>query len=202
METYRNLNDYEIMYMVEENEEAKDLLFDKYRPIVINIAKGYLLNGKKLGLELDDLVQEGYLGLYSAFKNYNPDQNTLFYTYALISIRSKILNCIKKNSTYKHKSLNQSLSLSQPISGNQDSTFIDFVVDERSIFPELVVEETEFIDSFNSFLFSLDIESASVFELNMNGFSNADIGKLLDCPLKFVANTIFKVRKKIDKCLY
>ena len=45
METYRDLNDYEIMYMIEENDEAKDLLFDKYRPIVVNIAKNYLLNG-------------------------------------------------------------------------------------------------------------------------------------------------------------
>lgn len=200
METYRDLNDYEIMYLVEENDDAKDLLLEKYRPIIINMANKYKEDGKKLGLELDDLIQEGYLGLYSAIKNYKQDGNALFYTYAIISIKSKILNCIKKYNTYKHKSLNQSLSLSQPVSYNQESSVIDFIVDDKAICPELVVEELEINQILVSFLFSLNIENAAVFELSLNGFSNIDISILLNYSLKSVSNTLFKIRKKVHKC--
>lgn len=201
METYRDLNDYEIMYMVEENDEVKDLLFEKYRPIIINMANKYREEGKKLGLELDDLIQEGYFGLYSAIKNYNQDESALFYTYAIISIKSKILNAIKKYSTYKHKSLNQSLSLSQPIFNSQDSTIIDFVVDDNVSSPDIIVEEYEIQSIIKSYLFSLDIQNASIFELSLNGYTNVDISKLLDLSLKVVSNTLFSIRKRIVKYL-
>ena len=42
MKNYRDLNDYEIMYLVEENDDAKELLLEKYKPIIINMAIKYL----------------------------------------------------------------------------------------------------------------------------------------------------------------
>lgn len=201
MKNYRDLNDYEIMYLVEENDDAKELLLEKYKPIIINMAIKYQKEGKKMGLELDDLIQEGYMGFYSAIKNYNPDGKAMFYTYAILSIKSKILNCIKKYNTYKHRTLNQSISLSQPISSISDTTFIDLIVDDKVINPEDAVQELEISQKLKPFLYSLDIESAAIFELSLNGFSNVDIHKVLDYPLKNVANILFHIRKKFEKCL-
>lgn len=199
MGTYRDLNDYEIMYMVEESDEARDLLFDKYRPIIVNIANKYRLEAKKLGLELDDLIQEGYLGLYSAIRNYNPNENTLFYTYALLSIRSKIFNCLKMHNCQKYQSLNTSVSLSKPVFNDDELSLIDYVVDKNAISPDEVLAEFETINSISDFLYTLDINLACLFELNLNGFSNADISRLLDISCKTVANNLFRVRKKLNQ---
>lgn len=201
METYRDLNDFEIIYMIEESDEARDLLFDKYRPIVVNMAKSYLSQGKKLGLELDDLIQEGYLGLYSAIRNYNADEKTLFYTYAILSIRSKILNCLKANDSKKSQSLNQSISLSKPVFEDNGLSLIDCVIDKNAINPYQFILENETISLVNKFLYELDINLASVFELNLNGFNNSDISKLLGFSNKLVSNNLFRVRKRLYEYL-
>lgn len=199
METYRDLNDYEIMYMVEESDEARDLLFDKYRPIIINIANKYRLEAKKLGLELDDLIQEGYLGLYAAIRNYNPNENTLFYTYAVLSIRSKMLNCLKMHNSQKYQSLNKSVSLSKPIFNDDELSLIDYVIDKNAVNPDEVIQENELIHCISDFLYTLDINLACIFELNFNGFSNTDISGLLDLPYKTVTNHLFRIRKKLNQ---
>ena len=59
MSTYRDLNDYEIMYLVEEeNDDARELLFEKYKPIIYRLAISYQKEAKQYGLELEDLIQE------------------------------------------------------------------------------------------------------------------------------------------------
>ena len=201
METYRDLNDYEIMYMIEENNDAKELLFEKYKPIIINMANKHRLEAKKLGLEIDDLVQEGYIGLNSAIKNYNPNNKSLFYTYALLSIKSKIVNALRANNSLKKKVLNNCVSLSKMVSYDSDSTFLDFVVDEKAVNPDLLIEEKSLISLVHDFIYSLDIDNASIFELSINGFNNSDIGKLLCCSSKMVANNLFRIRKKFH-CVY
>ena len=36
---YKNINDYEQLYLIRENDdEAKDTVFHKYKPIIISIA--------------------------------------------------------------------------------------------------------------------------------------------------------------------
>ena len=38
MGMYRDFNDYEVMYLVEEqNEDAREILFQKYKPIILKI---------------------------------------------------------------------------------------------------------------------------------------------------------------------
>ena len=201
MEVYRDLNDYELMYMIEENDDAKDMLFDKYRPIIVNMARKYLLEGKKVGLELDDLIQEGYIGLYAAIRNYNPDHSSLFYTYAILSINSKILNALKKSSTQKRETLNHSISLSKPISIDSETTFIDLLVDDNSLLPDMLIEEKELSKIVSDYLYSLDIDVASILELSINGFNNVDIGKMLGYSSKYISNVLFRVRRKLHQLL-
>lgn len=201
MKTYRDLNDYEIMYMVEENEDAKELLFDKYRPIILNMANKYKNDGKRCGLEVDDLIQEGYLGLNSAINNYNAKQNTLFYTYAILSIRSKILNCLRMNNNQKNFCLNTSISLSQPLSDDNSVTVSDCISGDRSMCPDEIFEENNLLINVKSFMFSLDLIHASVFELHLNGFSNINIAYLLNIGFKDVANYLYNIRKSLRKYL-
>ena len=49
---YKNVNDYELMYRIKEkDDEAFEMLFNKYEPIIIGIAKKYSSYTKKYGVE-------------------------------------------------------------------------------------------------------------------------------------------------------
>lgn len=202
MGVYRDLNDYEIMYLIEEQDEsAKELLFEKYRPIVLKIASYYKSEAKKCGLEMDDLVQEGYLGLYGAIQTFDSSNNVLFYTYALVSVRSKILNVLTIRNAVKHRTLNESVSLSKPISGGDEGSLIDVLEDKSALMPHLMVEENEIERIIHDFILSLEFSHALIFELKMNGFKNSDIVQLLDIQLKTVSNILFQIRKKLREYL-
>lgn len=202
MGMYKDLNDYEIMYLVEENDDiANELLFEKYRPIILNIAIKYKEEAKKYGLELDDLIQEGYVGLYNAMKTYNQNKDSLFYTYALISIRSKILNLIRCNNNCKNSALNNSLSLYEKSVNFNDISLLDVISDEKCINPSDNLLEKEFNSIIADFLYSLDFNYALIFELRLNGFCNKDISLLLDVSNRSVTNNIFRINKKLKNYL-
>jgi len=61
--------------------------------LVIRIAKKY----QDLGVDLDDLVQEGMIGVMVAIKNYDPEKGA-FSTYASLWIAQKIRRYVENNS--------------------------------------------------------------------------------------------------------
>ncbi len=196
MGEYKDLNDYEIMYMIQENEEdAKNILFRKYRPIVVSFAKKYLVHAKKYGLELEDLVQEGFLGLYSAIRNYDADSGTLFYTYANIAIRSKILNCVMRKNLEKREAL-APLSLTELVSSNGDLTLMDVLENKNAPLPHIEVDINDLLIQIKQFMLSLEFPGSLIFELKFNGFTMIDIASLLDLSYKTVSNVLYRIRKE------
>ena len=70
MKTYADLNDYEIIYMIGENDEiATAMMYQKYTPIIQKGARRLEKYAKELGIEKEDLEQEGYAALSSSIKN-------------------------------------------------------------------------------------------------------------------------------------
>lgn len=196
MVDYKDFNDYEVMYLVEEgSEDARDILFDKYAPLIKGMAGNYLKKFNKYGVELDDLVQEGYVGLYNAVKGYNKDKDALFYTYAVVLIRSKMLNFLRHYTSQKNFANVGCVSLSQNISIDNEDAVYSLIEDKSISLPDEVVENDELEFQIKNFMYSLDFPLSSIFELKFNGFSNIDISILLDYPLKKITNNIFKIRK-------
>ncbi len=66
--------------------EARDRMVRANLRLVVNIARGY--SGK--GLSLQDLIEEGNLGLLRAVEGYDPSMGTRFSTYASYWIRQSI----------------------------------------------------------------------------------------------------------------
>src|SRR5678815_1959179 len=62
----------------EGSTEARDQMVRANLRLVVNIARGY--TGK--GLALQDLIEEGNLGLLRAVEGFDPNMNTRFSTYA------------------------------------------------------------------------------------------------------------------------
>ena len=97
LETYlREINETPLLSAEEEHElaariaqgdpEARDRMVRANLRLVVNIARGYA--GKGLGLQ--DLIEEGNLGLLRAVEGYDPTMGTRFSTYASYWIKQSI----------------------------------------------------------------------------------------------------------------
>ncbi len=60
------------------DDSAREALIAQYRPLIEKLARRFLPSG----IPLDDLTQEGYIGLLHAIKNFKTDKNVKFITYA------------------------------------------------------------------------------------------------------------------------
>src|SRR6188474_1606717 len=73
--------------LIEDGDtEARDQMVRANLRLVVNIARGY--TGK--GLVLQDLIEEGNLGLLRAVEGFDPNMNTRFSTYASYWIKQSI----------------------------------------------------------------------------------------------------------------
>lgn len=87
---YKEYNDYELLdYISENNSDANEILYNKYIPLINSIAKSLYKYCKNQGLELNDLCQEGLLGLNYAIKTFDDTKDNTFYTYARTCIKRK-----------------------------------------------------------------------------------------------------------------
>src|SRR5881392_3474455 len=76
-----------LAYRIETGDhEARDQMVRANLRLVVNIARGY--TGK--GLALQDLIEEGNLGLLRAVEGFDPTMNTRFSTYASYWIKQSI----------------------------------------------------------------------------------------------------------------
>jgi len=74
----------------EGEEEIKDILIKYNIRLVINIAKKY----RNCGIEMDDLIQEGILGLIKAIEKFDYTKGFKFSTYAMHWIKNYVLKAI------------------------------------------------------------------------------------------------------------
>ncbi len=197
---YRDYNDYELLtYVSEKNEEASEVLFEKYRPLILATANRLFCYCKNTGLELNDLIQEGMLGLNLAMNSFDEERDTSFYTYAKMCIERKIITQIVASRRLKHKVLNDSLSLE-----NTDENNIDYVFDksltDNSYNPEEILfnieNEKDLIKDVSKILTDFEVQ---VFELKINGFDYKEIAEILDKDIKAIDNALQRIKLKIKK---
>lgn len=74
--------------------ECKGLLIEANLRLVVNLAKRYA----KKGMTLQDLIQEGNLGLIHAVEKFDPDRGYRFTTYATFWIRQSIIRSVSNQS--------------------------------------------------------------------------------------------------------
>ena len=197
---YRDYNDYELLsYISEKNEEASEVLFEKYRPLILATANRMLGYCKNTGLELNDLIQEGMLGLNLAMNSFDEEKDTSFYTYAKMCIERKIISQVVASRRLKHKVLNDSLSLENTDENNTDYVY-DKSLTDNSYNPEEILfngeNEKDLVKEVSDILTDF---VAQVFELKINGFDYKEIAEILDKDIKAIDNALQRIKVKIKK---
>lgn len=76
-----------------DDQEAKRLLVDNFVRLVMKVAVGY----SGMGVPLDDLIQEGVIGLFRAAGKFEPERGCCFSTYATHWIRQAVSRYVKDN---------------------------------------------------------------------------------------------------------
>lgn len=183
---YKNLNDYELIYMVREDSDSFNLLYEKYRPLIYSIVKNYRNIFKQCGYEMDDLMQIGYMALYKSAKIYDIYNDSVFFSYLKKAILNSIYMELRKNTTNKKETLNKAFSYDEIIP-NTNCTYLDV----------LYVNCEEHLDSFFiNFKNSLEFTMACVFELFYEGYKTFEIAILLNESEKNIIKYIRGIRKE------
>ena len=190
---YKKYNDYELVYQVRENDSiAYDILMKKYSLLAKKYAAEYYAKNKSVGIEKEDLYQEGMLGVIMALNDYNSN-DTVFYTYALLCMKREMERLIKTAKRKKHKALNEAISLSSTVSFEDDMYLEDVLSSPYRVEDDLKsIELSRFL---NNLKYELPDEDSIIYELRINSFNNREIAELLGTSCKFVDNRLRKIRK-------
>jgi RNA polymerase primary sigma factor len=111
---------------------------------------------RSLQISLDDLVQEGSLGLFGCIESYNPDSGNLFLTYVAPAIRNAMIDYIRsQNVSFEAKHLNDIISLDDPAIDEVRSKH-NFIADPTKQMPEQIYLAQERIVDIHHALYMID----------------------------------------------
>ena len=193
---YRDLNDNELVYLcAENNEDAINLIVNKYKNCILMILKEYLKEYNIIGVEVADLYQEGLIGLMHAIHSYNPTRDVLFYTYANACIRTSLMSAIRQTFRQKNRILNYSYSLDKIFEDSGDN-FYEILKDESYEPNKLLLSSEDENELINKLKSKLSKSELAIFELRLKGLSNGEIASLIDKDTKYIENSLFRIKRK------
>ena len=178
---------------------AEEELLREYKSLARSKARMYFM----VGADEDDVLQEGMIGLLKAVRKYDADRNASFETFAGHCITNQIISAIRAADRNKHRALNDSLSLSESISGKGkqgagEIRLEDTLVANPSESPEqmLVIKDIAACIIHNNDRIFSPYEMDVLKEL-LQGRDKKKIAKTLNKSEKSVDNCLHRVRRKV-----
>ena len=198
---YNNMSDDELLELINKKDtDALDFLICKYKDLVNSKVNKYFI----IGAEKEDIVQEGLIGLYQAIKDYKPDKQNSFKSFANLCIERQLITAIKSSNRQKHMPLNSYLSLNMTAfeneDGNNDTQIVDVLENTVIEDPLDTITKKEYFSSVENVIdSSLSDFEKKVLNRYVQGESYVKIAERLDAPVKSVDNAIQRIRKKTAK---
>ena len=175
------------------DEFAEGELLSRYKDLVVKISRCYFI----VGGDMEDIIQEGMIGLYKAIKNFNKQKDASFKTFAVLCIKHQIQTAIKKSNTNKHKPLSCAVSFQELTNESADESYLPI---------ELILEETpveKAIDKENFFTLKQKIKEElspleyKVLSYYLQGYAYKEISKKLNVTEKSVDNSLRRIKAKL-----
>ena len=202
MEHYELYRDEELVQMYRDGDErAVEAIMERYKNFVSKKAHAmYIVGG-----EMEDLIQEGMIGLYKAVTAYDKMKAASFMTFASLCINGQIMNAVKASNAKKNSPLNRYVSLDEPVNGTDDNTDMKLVDTLAGIYeqnPELLYIDREYTGSLEQkALEALSPLERKVIKLLMSGKDYVKIAEELERTPKSIDNAIQRARTKIGKTI-
>ncbi len=186
------------------DEKALNELMQAYKPLVTVIARKYFL----INATLDDLIQEGMLGLFKAFRSYNANSSTTFKTYASLLIKRQIQSALVKNNRNKNLPLNAYFSINnqgkilisvkgEPEEYNEEDngffvTSNNLTPEENIIFKEKITEVDSYVNSL------LSGYEKKVLRYYVKGLNYVEIASIFKKEPKSIDNALRRIKIKLQ----
>lgn len=185
--------DEELIQMYQEgNIEIGDYLIERFFPLVLSCSRHLFITGQ----EQEDLIQEGTVGLFKAFRDFNPDKKVKFSTFASVCIMRQQGKAIEASNRMKHFPLNSYLSIYDD--STEKGALIDTLEADEYDNPEklyLAIDSyRELMENIKKVLSSMELQ---VLELYLKGMDYKGIAKTLNKDEKSVDNAIQRIRSKV-----
>jgi RNA polymerase sporulation-specific sigma factor len=194
----RELEDLQLAMRARNGDgQALDALIRRYTGFVRLKASSYFLAGG----DGDDLIQEGLIGLYKAVRDFRPDKETSFRSFAELCVTRQIITAIKTATRFKHTPLNQYVSFSQTPAGqdsDSDCTLGDALPGPSVDDPSTCVISTEELQSLVFCLGTgLSKLESDALRMYLEGSSYEQMAEGLECDTKTIDNALQRVKRKI-----
>jgi RNA polymerase sporulation-specific sigma factor len=194
----RELEDLQLVVRARNgDEQALDALIRRYTGFVRLKASSYFLAGG----DAEDLIQEGLIGLYKAVRDFRPDKETSFRSFAELCVTRQIITAIKTATRYKHTPLNTYVSFSHTPAGQEadsDCTLGDALPGPTVDDPSICVISTEELQSLVFCLGTgLSKLEADALRLYLEGSSYEEMADELGCDTKTIDNALQRVKRKV-----
>ncbi len=197
---FEGMTDEEIALLAQQGDtDASEYLLNKYKNFVRSKARSYFL----VGADHEDIVQEGMIGLFKAFRDFKPDKLASFHAFAELCVTRQIITAIKTATRQKHIPLNSYVSLNRPVfDEDSDRTLMDVLSGVTTAGPEELLIGQEDYDSIEKtieeMLSPLERETLNLF---LEGKSYHEIAEEMGRHPKSVDNALQRIKRKMEKCL-
>lgn len=198
---YSDFSDNELLGMAQNGDlDAEETLMRKYKETVRLKAKMYYM----AGADEEDIVQEGMIGLLKAIRQFDENKSASFGTFASVCITRQIISAIRSAGREKHKPLNTSVSLNNPIEReNEELTIADTLSTGTVESPEelLIIKDIAYYIVHNGDNVFSDFEMQVLSEI-LKGSDYERIARKLGRSFKSIDNAMQRVKKKIIKYIW
>ena len=197
---YNEMADEEVVSLSRQgNMYAMEAILNRYKGFVASKARPYFL----IGGNHEDMIQEGMIGLYKAVRDYLPDKQASFRSFAEICITRQMITAIKTATRQKHQPLNSYVSLSRPAyDENSDQTLADVVLGSSCMNPEELIINKESYDACEAAISkALSKLEHKILSLYLQGKSYQEISEQIGKSPKSIDNALQRVKRKLERIL-
>lgn len=194
---FERMKDEELIERVRKGDKrAVDYLMDKYKNLVRQKAHRLFL----IGGDREDLIQEGMIGLYKAIRDYTPEREASFYSFANLCIERQIYSAIKASNRQKNLPLNTYISFSDADFVENDAK--ELIFGNNQLNPEKLVIDKESISVLEyKIVRQLSSFEKKVFELFNEGKKYTEIAEELHKSPKSIDNALQRIKTKLNQTL-
>lgn len=185
-----NMTNERLCVLAQKGDEgAREFLVEKNMGFIVQTAdliyRSASLEGSDLNIDVDDLVQEGSIGLLRAVDGFDPARKIKFLTYAAPYIRNAMTDLVRDAfSRYEQRMVDsenglglQKVRLDEVLPGEERLLRMEAVADIAAKSPEQVYEERETLRELYGGLGQIS-EREQMYLLYRHGFTD-DIGHTL-----------------------
>lgn len=199
---YEEYGDEQLINLLHESsEEAKDILFDKYKYIIDIEIRKYMSMASMLGYDYNDLYQDALVGFSEALNCYREDKAAALSSFITLCVDRKLQVSIIKAGRLKNKLISDSLSLDYQY--DQFTSPLRDIISDNSLNDPLenIIKNEKLSNLTKKIEESLSSSEYEVYALMISGLKYGEIALLLNKNPKQVDNTIQRVKHKIKNII-